>query len=281
MTETAQIAPSDALARLRDAKAWIFDMDGVLYRGAAPLAGVQEVLDALALRERKVMLATNNSMATPAAYERRLAAMGISVPAAEIITSSLATRDYLQQTLPEGSGIYVIGMPALRELLFDGTSFHPVQYGEETPAAVVIGLDLEFTYDKLRAAHVALQQGARFIATNADTTLPTEAGLVPGAGSLIAALVAASGRQPVVIGKPETPMLEMAMLRMGTRPEETVMVGDRLDTDILAGERAGMPTVLVLTGVSTRADLAEAEALPDVIVSDLPSLAEALTAEVA
>jgi 4-nitrophenyl phosphatase len=220
-------------------------------------------------------------MATPASYERRLAAMGIRVPAAEIITSSLATRDYLQQTLPEGAGIYVIGMPALRELLFDGTSFHPVQYGEETPAAVVIGLDLEFTYDKLKAANAALRAGAHFIATNADTTLPTEAGLVPGAGSLIAAVVAASGRQPIVIGKPETPMLEMAMLRMGVRPDETVMVGDRLDTDILAGERAGMPTVLVLTGVSTRADLAEAEALPDVIVSDLPSLVEALTAEVA
>jgi 4-nitrophenyl phosphatase len=281
LTETTRIAPSDALARLQDAKAWIFDMDGVLYRGSAPLAGVRELLDALALRERKVMLATNNSMATPASYERRLAAMGISVPAAEIITSSLATRDYLQQTLPEGAGIYVIGMPALRELLFDCTSFHPVQYGEETPAAVVIGLDLEFTYDKLKAANAALRAGAHFIATNADTTLPTEAGLVPGAGSLIAAVVAASGRQPIVIGKPETPMLEMAMLRMGVRPDETVMVGDRLDTDILAGERAGMPTVLVLTGVSTRADLAEAEALPDVIVSDLPSLVEALTAEVA
>jgi 4-nitrophenyl phosphatase len=281
LTKTTRIAPFDALARLQDAKAWIFDMDGVLYRGSAPLAGVQELLDALALRERKVMLATNNSMATPASYERRLAAMGISVPAAEIITSSLATRDYLQQTLPEGAGIYVIGMPALRELLFDGTSFHPVQYGEETPAAVVIGLDLEFTYDKLKAANAALRAGAHFIATNADTTLPTEAGLVPGAGSLIAAVVAASGRQPIVIGKPETPMLEMAMLRMGVRPDETVRVGDRLDTDILAGVRAGMPTVLVLTGVSTRADLAEAEALPDVIVSDLPSLVEALTAEVA
>ena len=170
-------------------------------------------------------------------------------------------------------------MPALREQLFAGTTFHPVQYGEEQPDAVVVGLDLGFTYDKLKAAHIALQRGAHFIATNADTTLPTEDGLVPGAGSIIAALAAASGRQPIVIGKPETPMLEMAMLRMGTRPEETVMIGDRLDTDILAGERAGMPTVLVLTGVSTRDDLADAEALPDVVVSDLPSLVEILTAE--
>ena len=269
----------DALRRLREAKAWILDMDGVLYRGAEVLPGVKELLDALTLRERPVMLATNNSMSTPEAYEHKLKAMGLDIPASAVITSALATRDYLLQTLPEGAGIYVIGMPALREQLFEGTPFHPVQYGEEQPAAVVIGLDLEFTYAKLKAAHEAIQRGALFIATNADSTLPTEGGLVPGAGSIVAALAAASGRDPIVIGKPETPMLEMAMIRMGAQPEETVMLGDRLDTDILAGERAGMPTVLVLTGVSTREDLSSAEALPDVVVSDLPSLVEAITAE--
>jgi 4-nitrophenyl phosphatase len=275
-------APSlavDALRRLREAKAWILDMDGVLYRGAEVLPGVKELLDALTLRERPVMLATNNSMSTPEAYERKLAAMGLDIPASAVITSALATRDYLLRTLPEGAGIYVIGMPALREQLFEGTPFHPVQYGEEQPAAVVIGLDLEFTYAKLKAAHEAIQRGALFIATNADTTLPTEAGLVPGAGSIVAALAPATGQRPIVIGKPETPMLETAMTRMGAPPEETVMLGDRLDTDILAGERAGMLTVLVLTGVSTREDLSSAEALPDVVVSDLPSLVEAITAE--
>jgi len=277
----AGTASRDALRRLRQAKAWVFDMDGVLYRGAEALPGVKELLDALTLRERPVMLATNNSMSTPEAYERKLAAMGLEVPADAVITSALATRDYLLRTLPEGAGIYVIGMPALREQLFAGTPFHPVQYGEEQPAAVVIGLDLEFTYAKLKAAHEAIQRGALFIATNADTTLPTEAGLVPGAGSIVAALAAATGQRPIVIGKPETPMLQMAMARMGSHPEETVMIGDRLDTDILAGERAGMPTVLVLTGVSTREDLASAEALPDVVVTDLPSLVEAITGEIA
>ena len=278
-TVAAPSLSGDALRRLREAKAWILDMDGVLYRGAEVLPGVKELLDALTLRERPVMLATNNSMSTPEAYERKLAAMGLDIPASAVITSALATRDYLLRTLPEGAGIYVIGMPALREQLFAGTPFHPVQYGEEQPAAVVIGLDLDFTYAKLKAAHEAIQRGALFIATNADSTLPTEAGLVPGAGSIVAALAAASGERPIVIGKPETPMLETAMTRMGMRPEETVMLGDRLDTDILAGERAGMPTVLVLTGVSTREDLASAEALPDVVVSDLPSLLEAITVE--
>jgi len=275
-------APSltvDALRRLREAKAWVLDMDGVLYRGAEVLPGVKELLDALTLRERPVMLATNNSMSTPEAYERKLAAMGLDIPASAVITSALATRDYLLRTLPEGAGIYVIGMPALREQLFEGTPFHPVQYGEEQPEAVVIGLDLEFTYAKLKAAHEAIQRGALFIATNADSTLPTEAGLVPGAGSIVAALAAATGQRPIVIGKPETPMLETAMTRIGALPEETVMLGDRLDTDILAGERAGMLTVLVLTGVSTREELSSAEALPDVVVSDLPSLVEAITGE--
>lgn len=271
--------PADALGRLRAAKGWIFDMDGVLYRGAEALPGVRELLDALVLRERAFMLATNNSMSTPEAYETKLAAMGIEVPAAAVLTSALATRDYLLRTLPDGSGIYVIGMPALREQLFAGTTFHPVQYAEEQPEAVVIGLDLGFTYDKLKAGHEALQRGAKFIATNSDSTLPTETGLVPGAGSIVAALATASGLTPVVIGKPETPMLEMAMARMGTLPHETVMIGDRLDTDVLAGARAGTQTVLVLTGVSTRDDLVTAEALPDVIVTDLPSLVEALTAE--
>lgn len=281
-TETigpARTVTADALQRVRNAKAWIFDMDGVLYRGNDVLPGVKELLDALVLRERQVMMATNNSMATPEAYEQKLAKMGLEVPAEAVITSAIATREYLVRTLPPGSGIYVIGMPALREQLFSETTFHPVQYGEEDPAAVVIGLDLGFTYDKLKAGHEALLRGARFVATNADTTLPTEAGLVPGAGSIVAALAAASGMAPVVIGKPETPMLEMAMAHMGVRPDETVMIGDRLDTDILAGYRAGTPTVLVLTGVSTREDLATAEALPDVIVSDLPSLVVALTQE--
>ena len=278
-TSTPPHRAGDALQRVRDAKAWIFDMDGVLYVGTNVLPGTNELLDALTLRERQVMMATNNSMATPEAYERKLAAMGMHVPADAVLTSATATRDYLLRTLPADSGIFVIGMPALREQLFDGTPFHPVQFGEEDPAALVIGLDLNFTYDKLKQGMQALQSGALFIATNADTTLPTENGLVPGAGSIVAALAAASGRKPIVIGKPETPMLEDAMMRMGVSPSETVMIGDRLDTDILAGYRAGANTVLVLTGVSTRDDLIMADALPDLIVSDLPSLVAALTRE--
>jgi 4-nitrophenyl phosphatase len=225
------------------------------------------------------MLATNNSMSTPAAYVKKLAKMGIEVPEEAILTSGLATRDYLIETLPPGSGIFVVGMPALREQLFTDSSFHPVQYGEEQPAAVVVGLDLTFDYAKLKAATEAIRNGARFVATNADATLPTEAGLVPGAGSIVASVTVASGTTPTIIGKPGAQLLEQALHRIGVPASEGVMIGDRLDTDILAGHRAGMLTVLVLTGVSTRDEVPHAPVLPDLVLTDLTAFVDAFVAE--
>ena len=265
----------DALTRLRAAKGFVFDMDGVLYLGTQRLPGVQELFDALALRGRKVMLATNNSMSTPDAYVTKLAGMGINVPASAILTSAIATRDYLLRTLAPGSSIFVVGMPALSEQLFDDVPFRRAESGEQ-PDALVIGLDRQFTYDKLKEASAMLREGARFVATNADATLPTESGLVPGAGSVVAALSVASGRTPEIIGKPETPLMEMAIARMGIAPHEAVMIGDRLDTDVIAGHRAGMLTAMVLTGVSTREEAAVAAIAPDLIANDLPSITAAL-----
>ena len=277
MTTMASVAAdTDALSRLRAAKAWVFDMDGVLYVGTRALPGVADLMNALRLRDRGIMLATNNSMSTPEMYVNKLATMGIDVPASAILTSALATRDYLERTLPRGSGLYVVGMPALREQIFADGAFRPVQFGDERPAALVLGLDREFTYEKLKLATEVVRSGVPFIATNADATLPTEAGLVPGAGSIVAAIQVASGIEPLVIGKPETPMMQMALARLGVAPHEAVMVGDRLDTDILAGARAGMLTALVLTGVSLREEIAGAEAMPDVVANDLPSLTAAL-----
>lgn len=278
-TTIAAGAPADAWARLRSADGFVFDMDGVLYRGDRLLPGVQTVLDAIAIRGRRFTLATNNSMASPASYVAKLAKMGIAVPEASILTAGMATRDYLIEALEPGSGVFVIGMPGLREQLFDGSTFHPVQYGEEQPAAVVVGLDLAFDYAKLKAANEAIRAGALFVATNLDATLPTEGGLVPGAGSVVAAVRVASGQDPVAIGKPETPLMDQALDRMGVAAEAAVMIGDRLDTDIWAGDRAGMLTVLVLTGVSTRDDIATAPVAPDLILSDLSALADALAAE--
>lgn len=269
----------DARLKLRTASAFVFDMDGVLYRGGEVLPGVVDLLNALELRQKPYMLATNNSMASPADYQAKLAAMGIAVPSERVLTAGTATRDYLRESLPENAAIFAVGMPALREQLFTDTGFRPVQYEEEQPDAVVVGLDLTFTYDKLNAATRAIRNGALFVATNADATLPTENGLVPGAGSIVAAIATASGREPTVIGKPSPRILEKAAQHMGVHPRDMVMIGDRLDTDILAGHRAGMLTLLVLTGVSTREEIADAPGLPDLVFTDLRAVLEALVVE--
>ena len=262
---------------LNNARAFIFDMDGVLYRGKTPLPGVQDLFNALTVRGIPFLLATNNSMATPAAYVARMAEMGVDVGEADVQTSATATRDYLLGVLEPDARILTVGMPALDEQIFTGTEFRRATDGSGEPVdAVVAGLDLNFTYDTLQRAMQAILNGARFVATNADATLPIEGGVQPGAGSIIAAIATASQTQPVVVGKPETLMMIKGVERLGSIPGETVMVGDRLDTDILSGHRAGLRTALVLTGVSQRSDLERAEVLPDFVFTDLPALTQAI-----
>lgn len=265
-------AGNTALERLRAARGFVFDMDGVLYRGDHQLPGVVDLINALEIRSIPYMLATNNSMSTPASYVKKLAKMGIETGPENILTSATATRVYLNEHLPAGSSVYVIGMPPLSEQLFDDSPHVRIETPNSDTAAVVIGLDLEFTYAKLKAGSMAIRNGARFVATNTDATLPTEEGLVPGAGSIVRALETASGQKPITIGKPEPTTLIMSAKAMNLDPTVCVMIGDRLDTDILAGARAGMLTALVLTGVSTRADISSAEVLPDLVFTDLTAL---------
>jgi 4-nitrophenyl phosphatase len=272
-TATAPVKEStSALDRLRSAKGFVFDMDGVLYRGNQQLPGVVDLINALVIRDIPYMLATNNSMATPEMYVEKLGKMGIDTEPTSILTSATATRLHLIETRKPGDKIYVIGMPALSDQLFVDAEYVKAEDDDTDIAAVVIGLDLEFTYAKLKRGNSAIRNGAEFVATNADATLPTEEGLVPGAGSVIAALRTASGVEPVMIGKPQPTTILMSAKSMGLDPSECVMIGDRLDTDIVAGARAGTLTALVLTGVSTREEIAAAEALPDLVFSDLTAL---------
>jgi 4-nitrophenyl phosphatase len=265
---------------LKDARAFIFDMDGVLYRGKTPLPGVQTLFDALTIRGIRFLLATNNSMATPAAYVIRMAEMGVTVAENDIQTSATATRDYLLDLLPPDASILIVGMPALGEQIFTGTGFRPATDDpSETIDAVVVGLDLAFTYEKLYRATRAIHLGAQFIATNADATLPTETGFQPGAGSIVAAIATATGAVPTVVGKPETLMMMKGIQQLGVDPSQAVMVGDRLDTDILSGHNAGLSTVLVLTGVSQRADFDQATVLPDYVFTDLSALTQAIVSD--
>ncbi len=265
------------LQRLRDASAFIFDMDGVLYRGNAPLPGVAGLFAALELRGIPFRLATNNSTLTPHQYVEKLAGMGIEVSAEHIVTSGTATRQYLEGTLPSGSNIFVVGEPALSAQLFSSAHLEPAAEGEGPVAAVVAGLDREFTYAKLYAANAAIRGGAKFIATNADVTLPTEVGLVPGCGAIVAAIAASVGQQPDIVGKPGGLLFEIASEQMGVPVEQTVAIGDRLDTDIVAANTAGALSVMVLTGVSTREEIAAFPEKPDLVFTDLNAILDALS----
>jgi 4-nitrophenyl phosphatase len=215
-------------------------------------------------------------MSSPQMYVDKLRDMQITIEAESILTSAMATRQYLLDHIGPTAKIHALGMPALPQQLLAYGEFELVDPDEHTPDAVVVGLDRDVTYDKLRKAHRGIISGAQFIATNADVTLPTENGLVPGCGALIAALVASTGRHPVVIGKPEVHLLEAAVADMEVTRQTCVMVGDRLDTDIAAGHFAGMLTVMVLTGVSTRAEIASAPVKPDLVFTDLAAVLEAL-----
>ena len=271
-----QVVGASAPVALKDAEAFIFDMDGVLYRGKQALPGVNEIFNALEARGRTYLLATNNSMATPAEYVERMAGFGVTVDEARIQTSATATRDFLKRELPENAKLLVVGMPALGVQLQTDTSFELTDDPDDDVAAVVAGLDQAFTYDKLSRATSAIRNGARFIATNADATLPVETGVLPGAGSIIAAIATASGRQPTVVGKPETLMMTTGVAQLGAHASQTIMIGDRLDTDILAAQRAGLTTALVLTGVTVRDDLAGSEVVPDYVFTDLPAMTREL-----
>lgn len=277
---TTDEASSPAMERLGNARAWIFDMDGVLYRGNAPLPGAIDLFATLQLRSIPFRLATNNSTMTPAQYVQKLAKMDLDVPEQWIVTSGVATRDYLLSRFPSGSAIYVVGESALFEQLFQDDRLVQANGTDRQAAAVVAGLDRQFTYQKLSEAHEQIQRGAAFIATNSDVTLPTERGLEPGCGSLIAAIQASTGVAPAVVGKPETLMFDTICRQLNVLPSEVVSVGDRLDTDIVAGSRAGTLALLVLTGVSTRDDIAGAEARPDLVFTDLNAVLSAIQSPV-
>jgi len=243
-----------------------FDMDGVLYRGEQPLPAAADLVTALAERGIGFVMVTNNATKTPEEYAAKLSRMGMTVPADRIVTSAIATRDWLRQRYRPGTSVYVLGMAALERAVYEGGYF--VRAGRDA-RIVVNGADFSLTYEKLKIATLAIRAGADWIATNADRTFPSEEGLIPGSGAIVAALQAATDRSPTVIGKPEPAMVLRAAELLGIAPCELLVVGDRLDTDVLAGRRAGALTALVLTGVSTLADVRASDVQPDVVIDDL------------
>lgn len=266
---------TDDLAWLKEIRALVFDMDGVLWRGKEALPGLNAIFDWMTAERIPYLLATNNSMSTAQMYVERLASHGVTVPKETIITSGIAVRDYLRLTYPPDVTVGAVGMQALMEVLFDEGGF---TRDDHRPQVQVVGTDLNFGYNDIKRACLAIRAGAAFVATNPDTTLPTEEGLVPGCGAMIAALVACTEVTPTVIGKPEKYMFELACSRLGLMPHEVLMVGDRLDTDILGANRAGARTALVLTGVSQREEITTTGIEPTMVATDLVELLDRLKA---
>ena len=260
--------------RLKEVQGWILDMDGVLYRDTQPIAGAKELLEFLQEHRIPFLLLTNNSTLTPEQYESKLAGMGIRVPASRILTSSLATAAYLKERLPAGAQLYVIGEDGLRQALRQA-GFR-IMASRDGCTAVVVGLDRSLTFAQLKEAALAIRAGAAFIATNADRTLPTPEGEIPGNGAILAALEVATGISPVVVGKPEPRILLWAVQQLGLPAQAVACVGDRLETDVVGGRRAGLLTVLLLCGVTTAEHLASASVAPDFVFPDPQALLGAI-----
>jgi 4-nitrophenyl phosphatase len=253
-----------------DVKAFILDLDGCIYRGDRPVEGAVDVIDALRAKGKKVLFLTNNSTKTPQEYADKLRRMGIEATMEEIMTSSLATAIYMRRL--ERGGCYVVGEDALKSAL-SGEGFKLLDEAEAKRAKyLVCGLDFGLTYEKLAAACFAIQGGAKFIATNADPNLPIEGGFMPGAGAIISAIVESTGVKPIVVGKPSKKIIDIVLKRLRVRKEETAIIGDCLYTDLAAGKRAGIYTILVLTGATSKNDLKGSRQQPDLILDSIADL---------
>ncbi|MDQ7026328.1 MAG: HAD-IIA family hydrolase [Anaerolineae bacterium] len=263
---------------LLDIKAVVSDMDGVLWRGQTLLPGMVDFFTFLRGQNMPFVLATNNSGRHPEDYIQKLADMGVAdIETWQIVTSGTATVDYLTQHYPHGARLYVIGNLGLFHILeeADFTIIREENINiEESVDAVVAGIDFDFTYQKARTATLLIRNhGAAFIGTNPDVTFPSPAGLVPGAGSVIGMIQHATDVEPTIIGKPKRAMFDVALQRLGTKASETLMLGDRLSTDIEGGHAAGLRTAMLLTGVSRREDISNIQ--PDYIFKNLPALMKA------
>lgn len=280
-----------------------FDIDGVILRGGSLLPGASRAIDDVLARGLMLRFVTNNSTRHRSDVAAKLAGLGLPVQADMVLTSAVATAAWLAEHLDPGARVLVVGgRGLLRELAEAGLdpvsardpAADPVQTqgtvpepgaSDESPSAVVpaavaVGLDVDFDYQTLATAQAALLSGALFVATNTDATFPVEGRLLPGGGAIVAALATASGREPVVVGKPESGLADALVVEAGGRAGAILLVGDKLNTDIEMASRAGMRSALVMTGVTTRSELQTKGALqPDFVLEtleELPSLLDHL-----
>ena len=269
----------------KNIRALIIDMDGVLWHGTQAIPGLVEFFQTLNELDICYILATNNASLTPEQYVLKLAKMGVTVTQKQILTSGMATALYLSERVnPKETRVFVVGEEGatqpLLELGFTLTGLYEVDNSDKPEQKgadiVVCGKDETLTWAKLATASLNIRAGASFIGTNADTTLPTEHGITHGNGAILAALQVATGVTPTIIGKPEPIIYQQALSLLGVSPEQTVALGDRLETDILGAVRTGIRSIMVLTGISSEADLQDSDYQPTWVMKDIRAVTKAL-----
>jgi len=248
---------------------WLSDMDGVLVHEESALPGAADFLQRLVDRERRFLILTTTSIYTPRDLRARLASAGLHVPEESIWTSALATAKFISDQVPEGTA-YVIGEAGMT------TALHDVGYvlTDRDPDFVVLGETRTYSFEAITRAIRLIADGARFIATNPDPTGPSPQGPLPATGAVAALITRATGAVPYVVGKPNPMMFRSAMNRIDAHSESTAMVGDRMDTDIVAGIEAGLDTVLVLTGSTRREEIARFPYRPGRVLDSIADLVD-------
>jgi len=250
-----------------DIECWLTDMDGVLVHENHPIPGASELLQQWRDEDKPYLVLTNNSIFTPRDLSARLKASGLVVPEDSIWTSALATADFLQSQMPGGSA-FVIGEAGIT------TALHEAGFimTETDPDYVVIGETRNYSFEAITKAIRLIGDGSRFIVTNPDATGPSADGPLPATGAVAALISKATGKEPYVVGKPNPMMFRSAMNKIGAHSENTGMIGDRMDTDIVAGIEAGLHTILVLTGISDQAEIDRYPFRPDEILNSVADL---------
>jgi NagD protein len=247
---------------------YVIDMDGVIYLGNEILPGAKTFIDRLIKGNHRFTFLTNSSGRTPAGLQQKLSKMGIKVDIEHFFTSALATADFVSSQIPRGKA-YIIGGDGLRDALEE------VGYtiADEHVDYVIIGTTRTYNYDRMEKAVKLVQEGARLIGTNPDVTGPSEHGIIPACGALVAPIQLVTGVHPYFVGKPNPLMMRTALRRIGAHSADTFMVGDRMDTDVIAGTEVGMRTILVLSGVTAREDIEAYAFRPDYVfehVGEIP-----------
>jgi 4-nitrophenyl phosphatase len=243
-------------------------MDGVLWRGSEAIGDLQSIFAQIDRIGWKVIFATNNATRTIQQYVDLLSSFGVNTEPWQVINSASAVTYYLCNQFPNGGSVYIIGEQGIIEACAEQGFYQ----SDSSVLAVIAGMDRELTYDKLKTATLMLRAGVPFLGTNPDLTFPTPYGLVPGSGSILAALTAASGVTPTIVGKPEPTMYRIALERLKLTPDKVLVIGDRPETDITGAQRIGCRTALVLSGVTSAEQAATWRPAPDIIANDLESV---------